>query len=251
MANEQAMVTPMEQWKGTHESFTQRFGIGLFLSLALVLVAFEWRTAEVQPRFDAGEPMPMEEGMELPPMSFKPKAASAQLAKRARAPLGPIRVSDEPPPDEGPGDEPDENSGAIGAGLAADTFDLAGANPPEVIDDVMLPWGKGVEQLPHFAECAGQRRLSLEDCTEARIKRHLDRYFRVPEGLSKEEFTVISFEIGIDGSIGRLVCSPRPSRAVEHEVERVVRALPAFVPGSQNGRPVRVIYQLPLRVKRI
>lgn len=245
------MVTPMEQWKGTHASFTQRFGIGLFLSLAVVQVAFEWRTTGWQPRFDAGEPMPMEEGMELPPMSFKPTVASAQVPKRARAPLGPIRVSDEPPPDAGPDDAPDAVAGAIGNGLAADTFSLAGANPPEVIDDVMLPWGKGVEQLPHFSECAGQRRWSLEECTEARIQRHLDRYFRVPEGLGKEEFTVISFEIGIDGSIGRLVCSPRPSHAVESEVERVVRSLPAFVPGSQNGRPVRVVYQLPLRVKRI
>lgn len=245
------MITPMEQWNRVRTTFTQRFGIGLFLSLATVLVAFEWRTMGSMPRFAAGEPMPLEEEMELPVAFFKPKASGEQRAKRTRTPLGPIRVSDDPPPDDGAGHEPDVAAGVVGAGSVADTFNLAGANPPEIIDDVMLPWGKGVEQLPYFAECADERRMSMEQCTEARIQRHLDRYFRVPEGLGREEFTVINFEIGIDGRIGRLVCSPRPTNAVEREVERVVRMLPPFVPGSQNGRLVRVVYQLPLRVKRI
>jgi hypothetical protein len=73
----------------------------------------------------------------------------------------------------------------------------------------------------------------------------------VPQSVRRDEFTVITLEIDATGNIGRLVCAPRPSAAVQAEIERVVRALPVFMPGSQNGLAVPVIYQLPFRVTRL
>lgn len=249
MVNPFAMTTPLQQWRRTDSAAGRRFGIGLLAALALVLVAFEWRSAEpeiaVVTWLDLEQPIEQETML----MFRKPDPVKERPRARQRS-NGPVVPVDDPLPDDPPLVDDPEPDSVHGSGTATDSTSRENLSPPDDAGPMVIPWSKGREDMPYFVDCTGNKRMDLATCTEARIQRHLDRYFRVPPALKGEEFTVVSFEIDAEGRIGRLVCRPTPSAAVEHEVERVVRLLPAFVPGMQNGHPVSVIYQLPLRVKR-
>jgi protein TonB len=91
----------------------------------------------------------------------------------------------------------------------------------------------------------------VDECTEERIGRHLERRFRVPSGIRGKVRTTITFEIDVEGSIGKLICTPRVEPAIEAEIERVIRSLPRFVPGNQGGHAVPVFYQIPLSVRTV
>jgi len=73
----------------------------------------------------------------------------------------------------------------------------------------------------------------------------------VPDGLRREVRTTVTFEIDAKGRIGKVYCAPKVGPEIEREVERVVRALPEFVPGSQGGFPVGVYYQFRLNVRTL
>ena len=60
---------------------------------------------------------------------------------------------------------------------------------------------------------------------------------------------VVEFVVGKDGSITNVrVVRPRHP-ALDREAVRVVSAMPTWVPGRNNGQPVKVTYTLPLTVK--
>lgn len=224
----------------------ERFLYGLIGSLAIALILFEWRGSKMS--WDTlSDDLPIEDEVEYPqPVVLQAKQAPAQAL--ALKPKASIIVPGEPPltpldptgPDPGPAPGPDP-------GPVSPMRDLS---PPDTADNRPLLWN-GVEQRPYMKDCLQRGRKDLDDCTEARIDAHLKRYFRIQEGLRREEFTVVTFEIDAHGAIGELVCAPRPSPAVASEIERVVRSLPEFMPGTQNGIPVPVFYQIPFRVRRL
>jgi hypothetical protein len=226
----------------------QRLSIGLAAALALTLVAMEWRAAGALPAWSMGEALPLESPPEVAPIPYRAKSDARSAPRKPSAQRAAL-LADARGPDDAAA--PDGlRSDAADAGAHADSSSLQPHSPPEAIEDFLIPWRKGDERMPCWNGCEQLRGAARDACTEARIQRHLDRVFRVPpEGL-QEEFTVITLEIGTDGAPGAVVCRPRPSPAVEQEVLRVMRAMPPFIPAEQNGRAVRVIYQLPLRVAR-
>lgn len=248
MVNALAMTTPLQEWRRTGSAAGRRYGIGLMVALALVLAAFEWRSAA--PPIASWTELGIEDSLDPELMVMFARKQDASSPKHNKRSNGPVVPADDPAPEVGPPDDHQDDPVVSGSGLVTDSTAREDLSPPEGIETAIIPWRKGREDMPYFVDCTGSRRMDRYECTEMRIQRHLDRYFRVPESLRKEEFTVVSFEIAADGSIGQLVCRPKPSEAVEREVERVIRLLPAFVPGMQNDHPVRVIYQIPLRVKR-
>ncbi len=60
---------------------------------------------------------------------------------------------------------------------------------------------------------------------------------------------VVEFVVGKDGSISnvRVVRSRHP--ALDKEAIRVIKAMPKWVPGRNNGQPVKVTYTLPVSFK--
>lgn len=60
---------------------------------------------------------------------------------------------------------------------------------------------------------------------------------------------VVEFVVGKDGSISNVrVVRPRHP-ALDKEAVRVVKAMPAWIPGRNNGQPVKVTYTLPINFK--
>ena len=57
----------------------------------------------------------------------------------------------------------------------------------------------------------------------------------------------VKFVIFSDGSIGRITVLRSVSELLDAEAVRVIKKLPKFEPGKQNGKPVNVSYILPVR----
>lgn len=229
--------------------FGRRFATGLIAALGLTLAAFEWRTPGAPPRHWPGE-LEWEEDRTAYPKVVVIEQQQAQRQRPQRAPRsgGPVQAGEEPQP------EPDGDRADAGAHDANGAFgegdpDAPTANPDEVIDDGPRLWD-GVEQRPYFRKCLGLPRGAIDSCTAALVDQHLKRRFRVPEGLRREERTTVSIVIDAEGRIARVHCAPAPSAPVEQEIRRVIGELPPMMPGTQNGRPVPVVFQLPFRVAR-
>jgi hypothetical protein len=230
-------------------SAPHQLGLGLLAALSLALVAFEWRYAPDHEAWQMAAPLPPEPEAELPPMPSRralhePARREPAQRKAASAAIIADAIAPQPEPDHGDA----QPAGAASTGVDS-AYAMVG-QAPEVIDDIVLPWRKGDERMPCWTGCQNLRGEARDACTEARIQRHLDRYFRIPAGGPATEFTVVTIAIEADGTPSTLICRPRLSATTEQEVQRVVQAMPAFIPGEQNGKPVRVVYQLPLHVKR-
>ena len=59
----------------------------------------------------------------------------------------------------------------------------------------------------------------------------------------------ISFVIDIDGSVTRVKLLRGVSKGIDAEAIRVVKLLPKWIPGTQNGKPVRVLFNMPFYFK--
>jgi hypothetical protein len=242
------MSRPEHPWTRARRNAGRRFLIGTSVALSLTLVAFEWRSEGHRLT------LPPELGDDGPPIEYPPvviieqESASAKPEVQRRRQNAGVIVPGDPTPVVEPGPAATEPAPVP----TVDPLPLPGSSlrPEEVVDPGPRPWD-GVEQRPYFKECLTRSAHDLDGCTEERIDAHLQRHFRVPQGVRRDEFTVITLEIDATGHIGRLVCAPKPSAAVQAEIERVIRALPVFMPGSQNGLAVPVMYQLPFRDTRL
>lgn len=59
----------------------------------------------------------------------------------------------------------------------------------------------------------------------------------------------LRFVVGVDGSISDVEVQRSLSPTCDKEAVRVVKAMPKWIPGRQNGKPVPVYFSLPVRFK--
>ncbi len=83
------------------------------------------------------------------------------------------------------------------------------------------------------------------------LQRHLQRNLKYPADarMTKRQGSVfVRFIIEESGEISNISLFTRgPGSSLEDEAIRVVRIMPAWVPGKQHGQPVKVEYVLPVR----
>ncbi len=60
---------------------------------------------------------------------------------------------------------------------------------------------------------------------------------------------IVQFVVTRNGSVGEVKVVRSLSPDCDNEAKRVVRSLPRFTPGKQNGQPVNVWYTLPVTFK--
>jgi periplasmic protein TonB len=96
---------------------------------------------------------------------------------------------------------------------------------------------RSIEQLPEFP--GGMRSLS----------RYLSENLRYPAEAQKKEIegrVLVKFVVCQDGSL----CNEEVLKGIgggcDEEVIRVIKAMPKWKPGLQNGKPVRTYYTLPV-----
>jgi protein TonB len=114
------------------------------------------------------------------------------------------------------------------------------------VDDHFVPIDKPkqkVEILPHseiMPEFPGG---------QAAFMRFLSKNLRVPEGsleAGQQVKVFVRFVVGKEGELSNMEFIQATGEVFEHEVARVMRKMPKWKPGSQNGENVSVYFTLPI-----
>ncbi len=97
-----------------------------------------------------------------------------------------------------------------------------------------------VEQQPEFPGGAGER--------NAFIQKNL-RYPAIAQENGVQGRVVCQFVVGSDGSIRDIVVVRSLDPSCDKEAIRVIKSMPKWIPGRQNGKPVSVKFTLPILFK--
>ena len=113
------------------------------------------------------------------------------------------------------------------------------------------------EKMPLFGDCAGlEDEASRRQCSDRAIIEFIGKHVRYP-AIAKENgvsgTAVIRFIVEKDGSLSQIEIVRDPGATLGPEAQRVVQLMadsaPKWAPGKQQGRPVRVQFNLPVRFK--
>ena len=99
---------------------------------------------------------------------------------------------------------------------------------------------KSVEQMPRFPG------------GEAEMMKYLMQNIQYPSNAAKNDIegrVVLQFVIEKDGHIGEVKVVRSVDEELDAEAVRVVKSMPNFTPGYQDGKPVAVWYTLPVMFK--
>ena len=64
-----------------------------------------------------------------------------------------------------------------------------------------------------------------------------------------EGMVIVQFVVKADGSVGNTKIMKGVNPSLDAEAERVVKSLPKFEPGMQEGKAVDVLFTLPITFK--
>jgi len=84
------------------------------------------------------------------------------------------------------------------------------------------------------------------------IKKYLADSVRYPEDAMKKKIegvVYISVVIEKNGSISSIMVLRSPDISLSNEAKRLISAMPKWIPGKQNGKPVRVQETVPVSFK--
>ena len=119
-----------------------------------------------------------------------------------------------------------------GALLISPSFDKADENKNTVY--------RSVEQMPRFPG------------GEAALVKYLESHINYPPEAAKnkiEGHVIVQFVVKNDGSIGEVKVVRSLEKDLDKEAIRVIKSLPNFTPGRQDGKAVSVWYTLPVKFK--
>ena len=99
---------------------------------------------------------------------------------------------------------------------------------------------RSVEQMPQFPG------------GEVALMKYLMTHVQYPENAAKNNIdgrVIVQFVIDKNGEIGEVKVVRSVNEELDAEAVRVIKTLPKFEPGRQNGEPVNVWYTLPVMFK--
>ena len=125
------------------------------------------------------------------------------------------------------------NDDANGEGLKAKQV-IAQPEPPKEVENIVF---EVVEQMPAFpGGVAALMKYLLENTHYPSIAAEYGVQGRV----------VVGFVVEKDGSITDVTVIKSQDPSLDREAARVVKSMPRWIPGKQNGSAVRVKYQVPV-----
>ena len=125
------------------------------------------------------------------------------------------------------------------------TSEVVKANAEAQVTDESVPQSKkmvykSVEQMPRFPG------------GEAGLMRYLQSNINYPANAAKNNIggrVILQFVVEKDGHIGEVKVVRSIDPEIDAEAVRVVKSLPDFIPGRQDGEPVAVWYTIPVSFK--
>ena len=87
---------------------------------------------------------------------------------------------------------------------------------------------------------------------EAALMKYLESHINYPPEAAKNNVqghVIVQFVVKKDGSIGEVKVVRSLEKDLDKEAIRVIKSLPKFTPGRQDGKAVNVWYTLPVTFK--
>ena len=114
-----------------------------------------------------------------------------------------------------------------------------------------------VERMPIFGDCQAEADYEArKQCSDRAMLQYINQLVRYPVIAQENRVqgtAVVRFVIEKDGTLSQITLVRDPGSGLGKEAERVVQVLaregPRWTPGKQNGQPVRVQFNLPVRFK--
>ena len=100
-----------------------------------------------------------------------------------------------------------------------------------------------VEEMPIFQN--GNEKNSLK-----KFKKYIKKNIKYPDKTIKKKISgtvVTSFNIGLEGKIENVKILKNLDPDLDAEAIRVLKSAPAWIPGKQRGKPVKVSMQFPIK----
>lgn len=184
------------------------------------------------------EPPPVDKDQPPPPPAEPPPPLKSTV-KFTPPEIAPDEEVQEPPPTQEEMKEKD-------AGVKTEEGD------PNGVDASLLESGDGVtgDTGPEIVTFAEQM-PEFEGGTEAMMN-YLAKNINYPNIAREngiEGRVVLQFVVGIDGKISQIEVLKKLGWGMEEEAIRVVKSMPPWRPGKQNGKPVYVKFTLPVVFK--
>ncbi len=221
----------------------------LFLQLGLIVVllitwqAIEWKTYDPD-KIDIGqvnmdaldeEDVPVTEMQNTPPPPPPPPPAPEVIEV----------VEDEEEVEEDEIQSTETNMDEI-----VEVAEVVEAPVEEEVEDV--PFAV-IEDVPIFPGCENlknndQRKKCMSDKISNFVNKEFDTDLGAELGLTGINRVIVQFRIDEKGNIGQ-VRARAPHPRLEQEAARVINSLPKMKPGKQRGKPVGVMYSLPIAFK--
>lgn len=215
------------------------FQIGLILVLLLVWLVLEWKA------YNQEVATPDLKGL----YEFSEPDVPVTMVKESEPLKIPQEVEQEPEVIDDDMDVPETliASTENWDNEPVDVEDVVVVDKEEPVEDFLL---LAVEEVPVFPGCEGlasnDERIS---CMNGKIQKVIGRKFDTSVGaelgLSGVHRIFVNFKIQADGTV-QVLGARGPHPILEKEAIRVVKALPDMQPGKQQGKPVGVLYSLPI-----
>jgi protein TonB len=242
----------MKQKRKTEQANIERHrltirALGFISAFALVLAVFAWTTFDYAyyQTLRYHDSSLVDEI--LPDIVFEKKLPKPKPPKAMALVINPDPKPD-PDPDPDPDFDPDPDDDSGFDYIEIDGGEDYGEYDESFEDD--LPFIM-VEHMPALGEdCATLRGEERKQCTERAIISFFGKRVRYPERLRDarmEDTVYLSFVVNSKGEAVDLEIKRTSHRMFGEEVLRVARMLPRFEPGRQQGRPVSVQYNIPIR----
>ena len=106
-----------------------------------------------------------------------------------------------------------------------------------------------VDLVPVYPGCEDTTNTRV--CFQEEILKHIAQHFRYPMLAKKRKIqgrVFVQFTVGEGGYIDN-IRTRGPHVILEEEAKRIISLLPRFKPGSQDGKPVRVPFSIPITFK--
>ena len=241
-----------------NDNYAQRFGIGFIIALIFVLTMFQWTfpVKEVVSNTILDELSDMEH-LELAQAPTVIEKAKKEKVKKVELEKANIKLVDDVKIDFEVEIEKKEVIALVDSVHFAENSIIvkkAVRKPPVRVPkppkkrektDVFV----AVEEMPRFGDCEVSGRGKLDDCTTKKLLRFLGDELHYPTlareaGISGR--VIAEFVVEKDGSIGQVKILRDIGGGCGQEAVRVLKQMPKWHPGRQQGEPVRVKYIIPV-----
>lgn len=217
--------------------------LGTITALAMTLLAFEWPTITKTVEFYSA--IPEDDNFELDEIKVV-KIKDKEVVKKPVKKPKPMTVQPKVVEKIELVDNTKDNKD-----LELDLF------KDEIIDDFSDGGGNNedstfriVEVMPHFASCENVLDEGAQKmCTDERIMKHIGRNIKYPKRAKRlgQGGTVhVTYVVDKKGNVRDAHVERPLFPDLDEEALRVVNSLPKMKPGMQRGRPVNVMFTIPI-----